>query len=126
MKKLLPIAPLLFLGLASAAPPSAPGAMAGDGIGYPPCSRTVRDRCIQLDERGVRDHENLAVNRGQKGSELDDPGPPMARVQVSGGDYPPCTAARQDRCTQRIRSSGAAPTRYAMTERQRIRIGERG
>ena len=124
MKKLLPIAPLLFLGLASAGPPPGPGSMAGEGTGYPPCSRTVRDRCIQLHERGVGNPANLAVNRGEAGPR--DAVPVSAPVQMSGGDYPPCTAARQDRCTQGTRAHRAAPVRYAMAERQRIRIGERG
>jgi hypothetical protein len=41
--------------------PKAPGAFTGTGgpyesaTGYPPCSRTVTDRCIQLYERGVRE-----------------------------------------------------------------------
>ena len=29
---------------------------------YPPCSRTVTDRCIQLYERGVATRTNLAMN----------------------------------------------------------------
>ena len=131
MKKLLPIAPLLFLALASAGPPppSGPGPMAGEGTGYPPCSRTVRDRCIQLHERGVATPHNLAVNNGDARPAHRSHSP----VQLSGGDYPPCTASRQDSCTQGAGTRRAAPVRYAsapvryaMTERQRIRIGERG
>lgn len=30
--------------------------------GYPPCSATITDRCIQLYERGVATPENLALN----------------------------------------------------------------
>ncbi len=124
MKKLLLTAPLLFLGLASAGPPPGSGP-ARVGTGYPPCSRTVTDRCIQLHERGVRDPENLAVNSGDLPPEAGAP-PMAAPVQVAGGDYPPCTAARQDRCTQSVRSHRPAPVRYAMAERERVRIGERG
>jgi len=56
MKKLLLFAAVAGLGLVSASPPPkgpevGPGAMRHH---YPPCSRTVTDRCIQLYERGVR------------------------------------------------------------------------
>ena len=56
MKKLLLFAAVAGLGLVSASPP---GKGPGDGARearrhYPPCSRTVTDRCIQLYERGVR------------------------------------------------------------------------
>ena len=129
MKKLLLVAPVLLLGLVSAHPPGGhgpgPGPMAGEGTGYPPCSRTLTDRCIQLHERGVRDPDNLAVNAGDLPPEAGPP--PMAQpAQVSGGDYPPCTAARQDRCTQGVSGRRSAPVRYAMAERERVRIGERG
>ena len=56
MKKLLLFAAVAGLGLVSASPPGK-----GPEYGarearrhYPPCSRTVTDRCIQLYERGVR------------------------------------------------------------------------
>ena len=64
--------------------------MPGDeGVDYPPCSRTVRDRCIQLHERGVATRENLAINRGEAGAEdyADGPGdlpPPPERYAGSG------------------------------------------
>jgi hypothetical protein len=45
-------------------------------------------------------------------------------VQVSGADYPPCTAERTDRCQQGVHRQAAV--RYARWERERIRIGERG
>lgn len=56
MKKLLLFAAVAGLGLVSASPPPK-----GPDYGpremrrhYPPCSRTITDRCIQLNERGVR------------------------------------------------------------------------
>ena len=56
MKKLLLFAAVAGLGLVSASPPSkGPDNGAREAPRhYPPCSRTVRDRCIQLYERGVR------------------------------------------------------------------------
>ena len=56
MKKLLLFAAVAGLGLVSASPPDkGPDHGAREAPRhYPPCSRTVRDRCIQLYERGVR------------------------------------------------------------------------
>src|SRR4051794_2731796 len=56
MKKLLLFAAVAGLGLVSASPPDK-GPDNGQREArrhYPPCSRTVTDRCIQLYERGVR------------------------------------------------------------------------
>jgi hypothetical protein len=50
--------------LVSSAPPHRP-VPTEEGVGYPPCSRSLRDRCIQLNERGVASAENLAINRGE-------------------------------------------------------------
>lgn len=65
MKKTILFAAVAGLGLVSAAPPggspATPSARAPGG--YPPCSRTVQDRCIQLHERGVRTAANLAKNQ---------------------------------------------------------------
>jgi hypothetical protein len=88
--------------------------------GYPPCSRTVTDRCIQLYERGVRTPENLAVNRrlgpGRDGTMLAgrEPRPalggpleevPMAPAmgaapRIEREAYPPCSRTITDRCIQ--------------------------
>jgi hypothetical protein len=62
MKKLFLFAAVAGLGLVSAGPPDRDGPRESRG-GYPPCSRTVTDQCIQLYERGVRAPENLAHNR---------------------------------------------------------------
>jgi len=62
MKKLFLFAAVAGLGLVSAGPPDRDGPRESRG-GYPPCSRTVTDQCIQLHERGVRAPENLARNR---------------------------------------------------------------
>lgn len=50
------------LVLLGAAPPPGPSAPREVKTGYPPCSRTVTDNCIQLYERGVRTADNLARN----------------------------------------------------------------
>lgn len=62
MKKQLLIAAAGGIALLGAAPP--PAAAPTAKTGYPPCSRTVTDNCIQLYERGVRTRENLAANAG--------------------------------------------------------------
>jgi hypothetical protein len=54
MKKLLLFAAVAGLGLVSASPPKGPDTGEREARRYPPCSRTVTDRCIQLHERGVR------------------------------------------------------------------------
>lgn len=55
MKKLLLFAAVAGLGLVSASPPpKGPDGPREMRRHYPPCSRTVTDRCIQLYERGVR------------------------------------------------------------------------
>ena len=56
MKKLLLFAAVAGLGLVSASPPAKGPEYGGREMSrhYPPCSRTVTDRCIQLYERGVR------------------------------------------------------------------------
>ncbi len=64
MKRLLLFAALAGLGLVSASPPEGDhgrGPGAEDGA-YPPCSRTVRDRCIQR-ERGDRPHREAGHHR---------------------------------------------------------------
>lgn len=118
MMKPLLLAPLAFVGLASAAPPPIPMPLSDGAASYPPCSATVIDRCIQ--GRG-RHHRH---SDGQAYAPQPEPTPMPAPMQMSGGDYPPCTAELQDRCQQGIRA--AAPTRYARFDRERIRIGERG
>ena len=67
MKKLLLFAAVAGLGLVSASPP-AKGPDNGEREArrhYPPCSRTVTDRCIQLYERG-RAREERAEYRGRR------------------------------------------------------------
>lgn len=113
MLKPLLLAPIAFVGLASAsAPPMGPAGPAAAGD-YPPCSAAITDRCVQTYER----HRRHAVR------EAYGPPPQGAPVQVAG-DYPPCSATVTDRCQQGVRR--VAPTRYARWERERVRIGERG
>jgi len=121
------LAPFAFLGLASAAPP--PPAPDQSAAEYPRCSATVTDRCVQGHRRGRAGGAMPELDAlGPASAPAPVPAPMAAPVRMSGGDYPPCTAGRQDRCTQRGGSRGEAraPTRYAMVERERIRIGERG
>ena len=66
MKKIALFTAIAGLTLVGAAPPSQWSRSGGQdqwsGDGYPPCSATVRDRCIQLYERGVATAANLALN----------------------------------------------------------------
>lgn len=63
MKKQMLLAAFAGLTLVSAHPPANDGPEPMEArSGYPPCSRTVTDRCIQLYERGVRTATNLASN----------------------------------------------------------------
>jgi hypothetical protein len=72
MMKLALFSAVAGISLVSASPPPAEPAAPAVGAGYPPCSRTVTDRCIQLYERGVRTPANLAANRrlGPRDAEL--------------------------------------------------------
>lgn len=96
---------------------SPPGSYEGDEAAegdYPPCSRTVTDRCIQTYERGVKAKPRREEARG---------GPyeaaPVRAVAV--GDYPPCSATVTDRCNQLLRPARS----YARAHRVRS-AGERG
>lgn len=72
MKTRLVVAAAGGLALLGAAPPPAGPAPVAPPVsksGYPPCTGTVTDRCIQLYERGVRSEANLARNaRGGPGA----------------------------------------------------------
>lgn len=68
MKKLFLFAAVAGLTLVSAHPPQDRGRGPDhDENAYPPCSRTVRDSCIQLNERGVRGHRDAAHHRRHDG-----------------------------------------------------------
>src|SRR5688572_28222479 len=62
MKKQMLFAAVAGLTLVSAHPGPQPALEREARSNYPPCSRTVTDRCIQLYERGVRAPSNLARN----------------------------------------------------------------
>lgn len=145
MKMLSLFAAAAGFGLLGAAPPPpmAGGASYGPG-GYPPCSRAVRDRCIQLYERGVASPRNLALNdRLGPGREprrwahrgmgrMSGEAPAYAamgnrRVVVASNDYPPCGDGVGDRCLQAPAATYVARrivrVRY---DREAVRVGERG
>lgn len=78
MKKILMIAASLTVGSAGLAQNNMGSTMASGG--YPACSATVTDSCIQLYERGVRTSTNLALNSSRS-------------TMAVGGPYEPVTAA---------------------------------
>ena len=75
--------------------------------GYPPCSRTVTDRCIQLHERGVRTAANLAKNRrlGPEQGVATATAAPAPRaaapVRLARNDYRRCSHGTRRGCYQR-------------------------
>lgn len=109
MKKICFLAAAAGLALVSASPPATGDeTAAAEGSGYPPCSRTVTDRCIQLYERGVGTRENLASNRDLGPGRGPAQGGPeeAATATASAGDYPPCSATVTDRCRQTYEGRG--------------------
>ena len=156
MKKQLLLAAVAGLTLVSAHPPQADrGPQPREArSGYPPCSRTVTDRCIQLYERGVNAPANLGtalpphpededidvayagdhLQAGRPHPPAPAAAPPIApppRVQLAAAPrhYPPCTAAVRDRCTQQRTHHPQRVAAYRPTRRLAMRIrraGERG
>ena len=72
--------------------------------GYPPCSRTVTDRCIQLYERRVR----AALPRR--------PSPAMGGPIEGPAGYPHCSRLITDECVQ-LFDRGPRPARAAPRRR---------
>ncbi|HWH17501.1 MAG TPA: hypothetical protein VNT77_04065 [Allosphingosinicella sp.] len=124
MKKMLMIAAALTMGSAGLAQSNmgtADQSWNTASGGYPACSRTVTDSCIQLYERGVRSSANLALNRN-RGMSAGGVGGPYEAVTAHSGTmttthgtyagtggpidqrtgYPPCTrrGPGQDSCIQ--------------------------
>jgi hypothetical protein len=127
----------LFM-LVSASPPPGPGeAPEGAQGGYPPCSGSLRDRCIQLNERAARTPENMALNDELGGDdEAEGPehmaeGPPPREGDefADNGDYPACGGDVQDRCQQgagRGHHGGGGAGIRVVRYRPDVRLGERG
>jgi hypothetical protein len=101
MMKLSIFAAVAGLALVSASPPEGGKGASSESASavYPPCSRTVKDRCIQLYERGVGSSENLAANAGKEAAATGGPYEPAPAAAV----YPPCSAKVKDRCNQLVR-----------------------
>ena len=151
MKKMLLFA-VAASGLTLVGASPVPYSAAGDEAAYPPCSRTVTDRCIQLYERGVATQDNLALNDdlGQDAPEPGLGGPyqdahadhddgESSAIREARSDYPPCSATVTDRCiqgTQGYRSAGYAKKHHKATYAKKhhkaremrfaLRAGERG
>jgi hypothetical protein len=88
VKKALLLAAAAGAMLIGSAPPR-PSMPAQEGVGYPPCSRTLRDRCIQMHERGVATPDNLARNEDARNDEDRDDyagGPPPPAIMPAGRD----------------------------------------
>ena len=115
MKGPLLLAPAAGLLLLGAYPPELDSVVAADAPkgGYPPCTATRTDRCVQ-----GREHDAEATPAP---APVETPRVAAAPVSVVG-DYPPCTATRTDRCTQG-RGHRAVPVRRMQLA---MRAGERG
>ncbi len=129
------------LALVSASPPSDPIPWEDEESlrGYPPCSRTVTDRCIQTRESGVATRRNLERNvelgKNASGPALGGPAEPLPRKHAAT-DYPPCSRTVTDRCIQTRQGSGGHATRMARSAPKpkhhsrgmqlAMRAGERG
>jgi hypothetical protein len=142
MKKQLLFAAIAGVALVSAAPPGDPIPWEDEESlrGYPPCSASVTDRCIQTYERGVAKRTDLArkddsprdVPEAARGG----PAEP-ADAKYAATDYPPCSSTVTDRCVQ-TKGRGAQPAaqrmartapkakREAAPMRLAMRAGERG
>ncbi len=125
MKRICLFAALAGATLVSASPPAGHRDAAGAAGGYPACSRTVTDRCIQLYERGVRTRANLARNQalgpGRTALALGGPDEPVPSHYRT--DYPRCSATVRDRCIQGEGRRAGRGYRYASRVH---RAGERG
>jgi hypothetical protein len=120
-KKMLLIATAMAGAALAGAAPGGYGQGSEEPGGYPACSRTLQDRCIQLYERGVRTSENLAMNRrlgpGREPGTMMAGAPmrpavggpllevPMAPVtgpapRAERDAYPACSRTITDRCIQ--------------------------
>lgn len=124
-KPLILLSAALLLAVGAAAPKEearlgydpavdAGGAHEGAGgvdAGYPPCSRLITDRCIQLYERRVRAAQAPRPPRPAMG------GPIEGRA-----DYPHCSRLITDECVQLFdrhpRPARAAPARRASQRAQ--------
>ena len=125
MKRLCFIAASAGLFLVSNAPPS----HGPDEADYPPCSARVTDNCIQ------REPESRALDamppEASSGPHHRPHPPAPVAAAAPPKVYPPCTATRQDSCTQ-VRYGHAkpkyrvAPVRHARHARHVRRAGERG
>ena len=128
MKRLCILAASAGLFLVSNAPPP-PGPDAG---AYPPCSARVTDNCVQ---RRMREPESRALD-AMPPEESSGPRdrvyqPAPVAAAAPRKVYPPCTATRQDSCSQ-VRYGHArpmhrvAPVRHARHARRVRHAGERG
>jgi hypothetical protein len=140
MKTSLLFAAVAGITLVSAAPPADPIPWEDEESlsSYPPCSRTVTDRCIQTNERGGASRQDMVRNDEPPRSM-----PAQEPESYAASDYPPCSADVTDRCIQTrdrgVRTARAAPKRQYQQARSApkrqhheartqlaMRAGERG
>jgi hypothetical protein len=125
------------LMLVSAAPPGDPIPWEDEDSlrDYPPCSRTVTDRCIQGPGREAASERAMA--RQDREPAVGGPAEEPSEAYASAGDYPPCSATVTDRCMQTggrashrsaVRTARSAPKARHHERRMQIamRAGERG
>lgn len=106
--------------LVSAAPPVHGPSAAVSADGYPPCSATVTDRCVQTYERGVGTVAAAPIRTAQGG-----PYESASTAIMSPDDYPVCSRSVTDRCVQHGGGSRLKSVRPVARARY-IQAGERG
>ena len=116
------------LALVSASPPGPGPGPGADEDDYPPCSRTVRDHCTQIYERGPRTSLGDEARALDPADDDDGPEPMPVAAATANADYPPCSATLRDRCQQGSGYHAQPRTRYAARPSRRAyaMVGERG
>ncbi len=134
MKIQLLLVSVAGFALVSASPPSDPIPWEDEESlrSYPPCSRTVTDRCIQGTGRGAA----TTARREDKAAPAHAERKAKHSPSYATSDYPPCSATVTDRCIQTGgRGAGSSAVRMARAPKPKhherrmqlaMRAGERG
>ncbi len=136
MKLPLLLVALSGFALVSASPPADPIPWEDEKSlsEYPRCSATVKDRCIQSNERTARASETRSSSSSMASAAPAAADKPKHSAQHAAADYPPCSSTVTDRCIQtgspgsavRMARSAPKPKHQARHMQLAMRAGERG